>query len=270
MKMYSRPVPVPQKTAATPARRFQSEDVFSKVWEVAGARPSLNERPPMNAKVLIVDDEPNVRLMYRFALEGNGYEIYEADSAAKALDECKERRHDVALLDLRMPGGMDGLELLQEMVNLKIRTPVIMISAHGDVPNVVAAMKLGAIDFLQKPTLPGELRNLVRDVLIRHAPEEDGTETHDLDDCLRRAKRAINLLDFDTAKSELIKALELDPDSRQAISLVGVMLEMREEHDEATADNTEKTPAHARWNVRRIFSLFHTGSKKESSDTETL
>ena len=270
MKMYPRPVPVSQKTGTTPARRFQSEDVFSGSWEVTGTRASLtNERPPMNAKILIVDDEPNVRMMYRFALEGSGYEVYEADSAANALDQCKARQHDVALLDLRMPGGMDGLELLQEMVNLKIRTPVIMISAHGEVPNVVAAMKLGAIDFLQKPTLPGELRNIVRDVLVRHEPEEAGEEKHDLDDCLRRAKRAINLLDFDTAKSELIKALELDPDSRQAISLVGVMLEMREEHDPETADETEKTSGPTRWNMRRIFSLFHAGSREEPSDTET-
>ena len=236
---------------------------------------ATNERPPMNAKVLIVDDEPNVRLMYRFALEGRGYEIYEADSGAKALDQCMEREHDVAVLDLRMPGGMDGLELLQEMVNLKIRTPVVMISAHGDVPNVVSAMKLGAIDFLQKPILPGELRNVVRDVLIRHEPEEAGKEAHDLDDCLRRAKRAINLRDFDTAKSELIKALEIDSDSRQAMNLVGVMLEMREEDDQSrsgqatAADNVDTTSVSARWNMRRIFSLFHSGPGKGSSDTET-
>ena len=270
--MYSRPVSVLPKTAVTPPRRFQNEDDFSGQSVLAGMCVSLatNERPPMEPKILIVDDEPNVRLMYRFALEGSGYEVYEADSAAKGLDQCKARQHDVALLDLRMPGGMDGLELLQEMVNLKIRTPVIMISAHGDAPDVVTAMKLGAIDFLQKPILPGELRKIVRDVLVRHEPEKAGKETHDLDDCLRRAKRAINLLDFDTAKSELIKALELNPNSRQAINLVGVMLEMRGEHDRETAGKTEITSVPTAWNMRRVFNLFHAGSGKEPSDTETL
>ena len=249
MKMYSRSVPVLPRTGVAPVRRFQSEDDFCGQRVPAGTCVSLatNERLPMNPKVLIVDDDSNIRMMYRFALEGSGYEVYEADSGAKALDECKARQHDVALLDLRMPGGMDGLELLQEMVSLKIRTPVIMISAHGDVPNVVSAMKLGAIDFLQKPILPGELRSIVRDVLVRHEPEEAGKETHSLDDCLRCAKRAINLRDFDTAKSELIQALEIDSDSRQAMNLVGVMLEMREEDDQsrsaqATADNDTETP----------------------------
>ena len=277
MKMYVRPVQVLQKTPVAPVRHIQNEDVFPMQREFARRHVNLvtNEIHPMNAKVLIVDDEPNVRLMYRAALEASGCEVYEADSGAKALDQCMAREHDVAVLDLRMPGGMDGLELLQEMVNLNIRTPAIMITAHGDILNAVTAMKLGAIDFLQKPILPEELRNVVRDVLVRHEPEDEGQEPHDLDDCLRRAKRAINLRDFDAAKSELINALEIDPESRQAINLVGVMLEMRGEYDDAKRAQTppptvEATSGQAPWNMRRIFSLFHSGSGKEPSDTETL
>jgi len=222
------------------------------------------ESNPRKAKVLIVDDESNVRLMFRSALESIGLQVFEADSAAKALEQCKMREHDVALLDLRMPGGMDGLELLQEMADQKIRTPVIMISAVGEIPNVVSAMKLGAIDFLKKPILPEELRNVVRDVLIRHEPEEAGKEAVDLDGLLHRAKRAINLRDFETAKSELIKALEINPDSPQALNLVRGMLEMREEHKasqrglgrEFRAEKTAFTPRV----MRRIYNLFHSGN----------
>ena len=192
---------------------------------------TTNETHAMKARILIVDDEPNVRLMFRSALESIGCEVFEADSGAKAIDQCLARNHNLVLLDLRMPGGMDGLELLQEMVNRKIQTPVIIITAHGDIPNAVSAMKLGAIDFLKKPILPEELRNVVKDVLIRHTPEEVAENADDLNNCLRRAKRAINLRDFETAKRELINALEINPDSPQAINLVRVMLEMRNEYD---------------------------------------
>ncbi len=68
----------------------------------------------MSAKILIVDDETNVRLNYRITLETEGYEIFEAVSAAGALEELIGRSFDLAILDMRMP-EMDGLELLAKM-----------------------------------------------------------------------------------------------------------------------------------------------------------
>jgi len=185
----------------------------------------------VNANILIVDDEPNVRLMYRSALDNSAYNIHEANSGEDALNQCLSRTHDVAILDLRMPGGMNGFELLQEMVNRKIKTPVLIITAHGDRPNAALAMRLGAIDFLKKPILPDELRNIVSDILIRHGPEESKGMPRDCDYYLRCAKRAINLRDFVAAKRDLVKALDLDSNSLQAINLVSVMLEMREEYE---------------------------------------
>lgn len=269
-------VPVLQKTSAAHARLFRNEDDFSSRWKPAGTRVCLttNESQTMKARILIVDDEPNVRLMFRSALESIGCKVFEADSGERALDQCLARDHDLALLDLRMPGGMDGLELLQEMVNRKIQTPVVIITAHGDMPNAVSAMKLGAIDFLKKPILPEELRNVVKDVLIRHEPEEVVDEDDDLDNCLRRAKRAINLRDFETAKRELINALEINPDSPQALNLVRVMLEMRNEYDQencgqVTMAKAEKTSLLGPWKMQWIFKLFYSGSGKKPSDTET-
>jgi DNA-binding NtrC family response regulator len=128
----------------------------------------------MNLNILIVDDEPNVRLMYRSALDNSVYNIYEAASSEEALNLCLVRRHEVAILDLRTPDGMDGLELLQEMVNRKIETPVVFITAHGDRPKAARAMRLGALDFLKKPILPDDLRAAVSDILIHHEPDELG------------------------------------------------------------------------------------------------
>lgn len=227
----------------------------------------------MSAKVLIVDDESNVRLMYRAALESEGYDLYEADSGAKALDECMARKHDVAIFDLRMPGGMDGLELLREIQELNINMPVVFITAYADVPNAVNAMKLGAIDFLQKPILPDQLRGIVRDVLIRHENGGKASEPRDFDYYMRCAKRAINLRDFAAAKRDLIKALELNPNSPHAFNLVGVMLEMREEFEQAKryygqAIKLNKNFEPAQQNMRRLFELFRFGKSDEPVNTD--
>src|ERR1700677_4707266 len=131
MKMYLPAMTVLEITGAMPVQPFQDEDDFTEQCEPAGtsAWPASNEKRTMNARILVVDDEPNVRLMYRMALESCAFDVFEADSGASALDQCMARRHDVAVLDLRMPGGMDGLELLHEMANLNIPTPVVMITA---------------------------------------------------------------------------------------------------------------------------------------------
>ena len=227
----------------------------------------------MEPSILIVDDERNVRLMYRAALD-NMFKVDEADSAAKALEMFLLRRYDVAILDLRMP-EMTGLELLERMNNAGITTPVVFVTAYADVPNAVNAMKFGAIDFLQKPITPDQLRAVVKDVLVRHSREERKTpETHDFDYYLRCAKRAINLRDFHAARRNLVSALEINPDSPQALNLAGVMFEMREEYDQARryygrAIKVSKDFEPAQANMRRIYELFHFGSSQEPYNLES-
>jgi DNA-binding response OmpR family regulator len=221
----------------------------------------------MKASILIVDDERNVRLTYRAALDSM-FQVDEADSAAKAMEMFLAHRYDVAILDLRMP-GMTGLELLEQMNHAGINTPVVFITAYADVPNAVNAMKFGAIDFLQKPITPDQLRAIVKDVLVRHSLDERKTpEPRNFDYYLRCAKRAINLRDFAAARSNLISALELEPDSPQALNLAGVMFEMREEFDQARryygrAFKVSKGFEPAQANMRRIYELFNFGSSEE-------
>ena len=226
----------------------------------------------MEASILVVDDERNVRLMYRAALD-NMFKVDEADSAAKALEMFIAHRYDVAILDLRMP-EMTGLELLEQMNHLGINTPVVFVTAYADVPNAVSAMKFGAIDFLQKPVTPDQLRTIVKDVLVRHAIYDRPTpKPHDFDYFLRCAKRAINLRDFAAARANLISALEIDPNSPQALNLAGVMFEMREEFDQARryygrAIKVSKDFQPAQANMRRIYELFHFGSSEEPFNLE--
>jgi DNA-binding NtrC family response regulator len=104
----------------------------------------------MSKRILIVDDEPNVRLSYRAVLEAERYVVEEANSAAAGLEKLVAGHFDLAILDMRMP-EMNGLDLLAKMRERGLPTPTIMITAYGDLPHAVRAVKLGAIDFLQKP-----------------------------------------------------------------------------------------------------------------------
>src|SRR2546430_1882324 len=138
------------------------------------ARPGRGHQPmDRTDRILIVDDEPNVRLMFRTALEFAGYAVDEAAGGEAALDRLRDGGADLVLLDLQMPeiGGMEVLERLREAGN---DVPVAIVTAHGSIPDAVAAMKLGAIDFLTKPLKPGALRKLVGEVLARHAEAESG------------------------------------------------------------------------------------------------
>src|ERR1700733_4677177 len=121
----------------------------------------------MSKRILIVDDEPNVRLNYRVTLETEGLAVCEADCAKKALEQFAAHHFDLAILDMRMP-EMDGLDLLEEMRKRSLNTPTVIITAYGDIPHAVRAMQLGAIDFLQKPLTPEALRRLAKEILARH------------------------------------------------------------------------------------------------------
>src|SRR5580698_3864376 len=125
----------------------------------------------MSKRILIVDDEKNVRLNLRTALETEGYEVVEASSGQEGLRSLAEDPFALAILDIRMP-GMDGLELLAKMRENDIRVPAMIVTAYSDVPNAVKAMKLGAIDFLQKPLRPEDLRSIVAEILKRHTGQD--------------------------------------------------------------------------------------------------
>ena len=222
----------------------------------------------MKPCILIVDDEPNVRLTYRTTLETEGFQVEEASDAGAALREMGEKEFDLAILDMRMP-EVDGLELLERMRELGIQTPVVIITAYGDIPHAVRAMKLGAIDFLQKPLTPEGLRSVVREILGRHAepaphPVSGGTfGAH-----VQAAKRLINLRQFAGAREHIAKALELRTDSPEVFNLGGVLFELLEDYDRAKryygqAIRLNKNYEPAQQNMRRIYELFQFGSSKE-------
>src|SRR5262245_12458335 len=116
--------------------------------EIIGRSPS--EAGP---RVLVVDDEPNVRLVFRRTLETDGYRVDEAEDGEAALGLLDRQPFDIILLDLRMP-GVGGMELLRCLRDEGVDVPVVIVTAHGTIPDAVEAMRLGAIDFLSKPLTP--------------------------------------------------------------------------------------------------------------------
>jgi DNA-binding response OmpR family regulator len=182
--------------------------------------------------VLIVDDEPNVRLMLRTALESSGYRVVEAVDGLAALAQLRTSVCDLVLLDLRMP-KVDGMATLYRLRERGDATPVVMLTAHGSIPDAVTAMKLGAIDFLTKPITPNALRAVVSEVIRRNedrpAPAaKPAAHRRPFGYELARAKRALNRGDFDEAERMLREVLGADADSKEAHELLDRLLTLKE------------------------------------------
>ena len=130
-------------------------------------------------RVLIVDDDSELRLHLLEILNENGYEVDSAPSAKDALAKCGTQRFDVVLLDFMMP-KTSGLDVLQEMQKRHPKTKVIMITAFASVENAVDAVKKGASDYISKPFKISDLLTTIRRVL-EEARFESGVKSLDLD-----------------------------------------------------------------------------------------
>ena len=104
----------------------------------------------MSKRVLIVDDEKNMRWVLGQSLSGDGFEVAEATDGKEALAAVAEQEPDVMVLDHRMP-VMDGMEVLRTLRSKGSTFPIIMLTAHGNVALAVEAMKAGASEYLTKP-----------------------------------------------------------------------------------------------------------------------
>ena len=121
----------------------------------------------MSRRILIIDDEMNIRRMMRLTLEAAGYEVGEASDGAQGLEVYGDgSKWNAVLLDQRMP-GMDGLETLRHLKERNQAARVIMATAYASIELAVDAMKLGATDFVRKPMTPEILRNAVTAALSK-------------------------------------------------------------------------------------------------------
>lgn len=124
----------------------------------------------MNKRILIIDDEENIRRVARMTLEAAGYEVAVAEDGERGLEAFADGKEwDAVLLDQRMP-GMDGLETLRHIKGHAVGARVIMTTAYASIELAVEAMKLGATDFVRKPMTPEILRGAVAAALSKETP----------------------------------------------------------------------------------------------------
>lgn len=112
------------------------------------------------ARILVVDDEPNIRELLDEILSEEGYDVTTAEDAEHARTAYREQNYDLTLLDIWMPDS-DGISLLKEWSEAGALGPVVMMSGHGTVDTAVEATRLGALDFIEKPV---SLTKLLRTV----------------------------------------------------------------------------------------------------------
>jgi two-component system KDP operon response regulator KdpE len=118
-----------------------------------------------NPCVVIIEDEPQIRRFVRSALEAEGWQVHEADTAQKGLTEAGTRKPDLLVLDLGLPDG-DGLDVIKDVRGWS-GVPIIVLSARSDETDKIAALDAGADDYLTKPFGTGELLARVRANLRR-------------------------------------------------------------------------------------------------------
>ena len=157
----------------------------------------------MKGRILVVDDEADIRRSVRMILEYEGYDVQEASSGPEGIALIEREPPDLVFLDIKMP-GLDGLEALQKIRQVSEALPVVIISGHGTVSTAVEATKLGAFDFIEKPLaservlvtirnaidqtrLKDENRSLKRAVEVRHQMVGDSASIRQIWDAIKRA-----------------------------------------------------------------------------------
>ena len=124
----------------------------------------------LHARILIVEDEPEIRRFVRMTLESEAHEVHEAATLQRGLIEAGSRRPDLVVLDLGLPDG-DGVDLIRDLRTWSA-IPVIVLSARGSEADKITALDAGADDYLVKPFGAGELLARLRAVLRRKLPAE--------------------------------------------------------------------------------------------------
>jgi two-component system, response regulator, stage 0 sporulation protein F len=221
------------------------------------------------ASILVADDEGGIRLMLRTTLESDGYTLFEATNGREAVNVIRERHPDLVVLDLNMP-VMDGMAVLEQLKKVEPRPRVIILTAYGSVSAAVKATRLGAIDFLEKPITPADLRQAVKSIL--EEPELDAPHDAEMgvaggyDEVLEYIRHALQREDLASAEALLEVAAERrNKQAAEYFNLLGVLYEAQRKwrlarkcYGRAISSDGKHEPSQA--NMRRLYEL-HTFGK---------
>ncbi len=168
----------------------------------------------MPYRVLVVDDETAIREAIRMTLEYESYRVDEARSGQDGIDKATKTQYDAILLDIKMP-VLDGIEVLENLKEQKVASPVIMVSGHGDIATAVECTKRGAFDFLEKPLNRDKLLLSVRNAVRQQKLEEEVGELRE------REARDYQLVGEAPSMRALRQQIELAAPTKASVLITG-------------------------------------------------
>ncbi len=168
-------------------------------------------------RVLIVDDEPSMRDMLSIALADEGYELATADAGDLGIERIQSEPFDVVISDIRMP-GVDGMELLRVVRDVAPNTEVILITAHASTGSAIAALRLGAYDYVTKPFDVAELK-----VTVGHAIQQQALRRENvlLRSELSEQHRFDNIIGRSPAMQRVFELIRRVEDSTSTVLIIG-------------------------------------------------
>lgn len=149
--------------------------------------------------ILVVDDEIDFLDTIVKRLQKRNIDTVGVISGEKALEMMKERLFDVVLLDIKMPGGIDGIQALREMKKIQPITEVLLLTGHGSVETSIEGMKLGAFDYLLKPVKLEDILVKVGEAFEKKNAHEEKIRKAKIKELIRHPGRAFTI-DSETEK----------------------------------------------------------------------
>ena len=178
----------------------------------------LDKRTPSRAlRVLVVDDDPNIRKTLTFALEKDGHEVVAVGNYQDGLTESTQQVFDLALVDVRL-GDQNGLELVSAFQSEAPWMKVVVITAYASIESAVDAMKRGATDYIPKPFEPGEIRLVTEQIGQLRALE---TRVNELQDRLDRSEPRLSLETNSVAMQQALDTARKAAESEAIVLLHG-------------------------------------------------
>lgn len=143
-------------------------------------------------KALVVDDEEDFLVTLVNRLNRRDIEATGVKSGEEALDLIKKRLYDVVIMDIKMPGGMDGIEALREIKKIQPLAEVILLTGHGSVETSIEGMRLGAFDYLMKPIKIEELIPKMAQAFEKKSSHEQKIRTARIKELMRSPLRVLD------------------------------------------------------------------------------
>jgi two-component system response regulator PilR (NtrC family) len=171
----------------------------------------------LNSKILVIEDEKNMREVLKILLEGEGYDVHIAKDGNEGLDCLNSDIFDLVITDIRMP-GVDGIQILKRAIEISPETLVIVITAFGTTESAVEAMKLGAYDYIHKPFKIDEIRLVVKNALEKRKLRG---EVSILRDKIRTTYELGNIFYKSAKMQELLRLLPKIAGSNSNVLIIG-------------------------------------------------